>query len=119
MKGAASLVSANYLYGKAPTDGTAIGMIDRGLPLMAILGTNPNVRFDPAKFTWLGSASSFAYAAFLLVASKDAAIKTAEDARQSRGTKHMGGGPAVGQAATEVAELVCADRACIDTFIEA
>src|ERR1700756_5568080 len=46
MTGAASLVSANYLYGKALRDGTVIGMIDRGLPLMAILGTNPNVRFD-------------------------------------------------------------------------
>src|SRR5258708_1232631 len=87
MMGAASLVSANYLYGKAPRDGTAIGMIDRGLPLMAVLGTNPNVRFDPVKFTWLGSASSFADDAFLLVARKDARVKTVEDAQRPGGPK--------------------------------
>jgi len=105
MTGAASLISANYVYGKAPKDGTVIGMIDRGLPLMAILGTNPNVRFDPAKFTWLGSASSFADDAFLLIARKDAAIKTVEDARQSSGTKLMVGVTADGATDKDVAVL--------------
>ena len=105
MNGAASLVSANYLYGKAQKDGTAIGMIDRGLPLMAILGTNPNVRFDPAKFTWLGSASSFADDAFLLMARKDAAVKTVEDARRSGGPKLIVGVTADGATDKDVAVL--------------
>ena len=105
MTGAASLVSANYLYGKAPRDGTVIGMIDRGLPLMAILGSNPNVRFDPAKFTWLGSASSFADDAFLLVARKDAAVKTVEDARRPAGSKLIIGVTADGATDKDVAVL--------------
>jgi len=105
MTGAASLISANYVYGKAPKDGTVIGMIDRGLPLMAILGTNPNVRFDPAKFTWLGSASSFADDAFLLIARKDAAVKTVEDARRSGGPKLIVGVTADGATDKDVAVL--------------
>jgi tripartite-type tricarboxylate transporter receptor subunit TctC len=105
MTGAASLVSANYLYGKAPRDGTVIGLIDRGLPLMAILGTNPNVRFDPAKFTWLGSASSFADDAFLLFARKDAAVKTVEDAQRPGGPKLVVGVTAEGATDKDVAIL--------------
>jgi len=105
MMGAASLVSANYLYGKAPKDGTVIGMIDRGLPLMAILGTNPNVRFDPVKFTWLGSASSFADDAFLLFARKDSAVKTVEDAQRPGGPKLIVGVTADGATDKDVAVL--------------
>lgn len=105
MTGAASLVSANYLYGKAPRDGTVIGLIDRGLPLMAILRTNPNVRFDPAEFTWLGSASSFADDAFLLFARKDAAVKTVEDALRPGGPKLIVGVTAEGATDKDVAVL--------------
>jgi tripartite-type tricarboxylate transporter receptor subunit TctC len=105
MTGAASLVSANYVYGKAPKDGTVIGMIDRGLPLMSILGTNPNVRFDAAKFTWLGSTSSFADDAFLLIARKDAVVKTVEDARRPGGPKLIVGVTADGATDKDVAVL--------------
>ena len=105
MTGAASLVSANYVYGKATRDGTVIGMIDRGLPLMAILRTNPNVRFDPAEFTWLGSTSSFADDAFLLFARKDAAVKTVEDARRPGGPKLIVGVTADGATDKDVAVL--------------
>jgi tripartite-type tricarboxylate transporter receptor subunit TctC len=105
MMGAASLVSANYLYGKAPKDGTVIGMIDRGLPLMAILGTNANVRFDPRKFTWLGSASSFAEDAFLLIVRKDAAATTVADARRRGGPKLVLGVTADGATDKDVAVL--------------
>lgn len=105
MLGAASLVSANYLYGKAPKDGTVIGMVDRGLPLMAILGTNSNVRFDAARFTWLGSASSFADDAFLLFARNDAAVKTVEEARRAGGPKLVLGVTVDGATDKDVAVL--------------
>lgn len=105
MTGAASLVSANYLYGKAPRDGTVIGLIDRGLPLMAILRTNPNARFDPAEFTWLGSPSSFADDAFLLFARKDAAVNTVEEARRVGGPKLVIGVTAEGATDKDVAVL--------------
>ena len=54
------------------------------MPLMGIIGHNPNVRFDPRKFTWLGSSSSYANDAYLLIARKDAAVKSIEDARRAR-----------------------------------
>ena len=59
MPGAGSLVAANYIYNVAPRDGTTFGLIARNMPLIGLLGGNSNVRFDPRKFTWLGSSSDF------------------------------------------------------------
>jgi tripartite-type tricarboxylate transporter receptor subunit TctC len=106
MPGAGSLVSANYLYGEAAKDGMVIGTFDRGLPLLAILGGNPSVRFDPLKFTWLGSASSYADDAFLLFARKDAAVKTVEDARRPGGPKLVVGVTADGATDKDIAVLI-------------
>ena len=58
MPGAGGLVAANLLYNTAPKDGTVFGIFARELPLMALLGYNPNVRYDPRKFTWLGTVST-------------------------------------------------------------
>jgi tripartite-type tricarboxylate transporter receptor subunit TctC len=52
MPGAGSLKAANYLYGVAPQDGSAIGMIGRGLAMEPLLG---EARYDSRKFAWLGS----------------------------------------------------------------
>ena len=106
MPGAASLVSANYLYNVAPKDGTVFGTFDRGTPLMAILGGNPNVTFDPTKLTWLGSSSSAADDSFLLYARKDAKVKTVEDLRRPNGPKLLVGVTAKGATDTEVAKLL-------------
>ncbi|HEY6257916.1 MAG TPA: hypothetical protein VIY51_19195 [Xanthobacteraceae bacterium] len=57
MPGAGSLRLANWLYTAAPKDGTEIGTIGRGIPFDPLLG-NKNAQFDPAKFTWLGSATN-------------------------------------------------------------
>jgi tripartite-type tricarboxylate transporter receptor subunit TctC len=54
MPGAGSLIAANYLYNKAPQDGTAIGSISRNIPNYAFT-RKPNVYFDPLKFNWIGS----------------------------------------------------------------
>src|SRR5271169_6460624 len=67
MPGAGSLVAANYLYNLAPKDGTTFGLIARNMPLLGLLGSNTNVRFDPRKFTWLGSSSSFSNDAYVLI----------------------------------------------------
>ena len=76
MPGAASLIAANFIYVRAPRDGTTFGIIDRGLPLMAVVKSNPNVQFDPMKFTWLGSSSNGAEDAFVLMTRKDAQAKS-------------------------------------------
>jgi tripartite-type tricarboxylate transporter receptor subunit TctC len=81
MPGAGGLRAANYLYNVAPKDGTAIGTFGHDLVLVGLLGRNPNIQFDSRKFTWLGSASSFADDAYLLIARPGAAVKSAEEAR--------------------------------------
>jgi tripartite-type tricarboxylate transporter receptor subunit TctC len=106
MPGAASLVSANWLYNVGPRDGTVFGTFDRGLPLMALVGGNPNVSFDPMKLTWLGSSSSADADSFLLYARKDAKVKTLDDLRRPNGPKLLVGVTAKGATDTEAAKLL-------------
>jgi tripartite-type tricarboxylate transporter receptor subunit TctC len=54
MPGAGHILATNFLFNLAPRDGTAIGMVSRNMTEAAILKL-PNVRFDPAKFNWIGS----------------------------------------------------------------
>ena len=56
MPGAGGMVAANHLFNVAPKDGTAIALIDRGIPTAPLLyGEESKAKFDPLKFTWLGS----------------------------------------------------------------
>ncbi|MDP6173169.1 MAG: hypothetical protein QGF09_03265, partial [Rhodospirillales bacterium] len=55
--GAGSMLVANELYNILPKDGTAIGLIGRGLPLEPLLG-NKQAKYDASKFNWLGSANN-------------------------------------------------------------
>ncbi len=96
MPGAGSLKAANYLYDVAPKDGTAIGIFARNMPLLGLLKTDQNVQFDPLKFTWLGSSSSFGNDAYLLLVRKDAKVKSVEDARKSGGPPIILGSTAAG-----------------------
>lgn len=54
MPGAGHLLAANFLYNQAPRDGTTIGTFINGLPLHQVTG-GQGVRFDAAKFNWIGS----------------------------------------------------------------
>jgi tripartite-type tricarboxylate transporter receptor subunit TctC len=85
MPGAGSLRATNYLYAVAPKDGATIGAFARDMPLLAVLGTNSGVRFDPRKFTWLGSSSSFTNDAYILMVRSDAPVKSIEEARRPGG----------------------------------
>ncbi|HTI86363.1 MAG TPA: tripartite tricarboxylate transporter substrate-binding protein [Alphaproteobacteria bacterium] len=75
MPGAGGLTSTNYLYNVAPKDGTVVAGILRSIPQTAYLG-DPNIRFDPAKFNWLGSTSSFADDAYALFIMSDRPVKS-------------------------------------------
>ncbi|MCZ6745550.1 MAG: tripartite tricarboxylate transporter substrate-binding protein [Alphaproteobacteria bacterium] len=55
--GAGSLKLTNELYNSLPKDGTAIGTFGRGMVMEPLFG-NKKAKFDPAKFTWLGSANN-------------------------------------------------------------
>jgi tripartite-type tricarboxylate transporter receptor subunit TctC len=96
MPGAGSLRAANYLYNVAPKDGTAFGTFARNIPMLGLLKTNQNIQFDPRKFTWLGSSSSFANDAYLLLVRKDATVKTVEEARRPGGPPIILGATAEG-----------------------
>ncbi|MDB5643737.1 MAG: tripartite tricarboxylate transporter family receptor [Hyphomicrobiales bacterium] len=57
MPGAGSLTAANQLYNVSPKDGTMMGLLQRGV--FSAKFTNPQgVRFDLAKFNWVGNLSS-------------------------------------------------------------
>ena len=64
--GAGGLANANVLYNSAEKDGSVISMMERAIPLLAITG-DANAKFDPLRFTWLGSLSSYGNDAYLLL----------------------------------------------------
>jgi len=64
--GSGGLVTANRLYFNAEKDGSVLAKLERAVPQLAIQG-HPNAQFDPAKFTWLGSLSSYADDAYLML----------------------------------------------------
>jgi tripartite-type tricarboxylate transporter receptor subunit TctC len=102
MPGAGSLRAVNYLYNIAPKDGTAIGLFSRNMPLIGLLGGNPNVQFDPRRLTWLGSSSSFVNDAYLLIVRKDAPVKSIDEARRADLPPLILGGTAEGATGNDV-----------------
>ena len=106
MPGAGSLRSVNYLYNTAPKDGTVIGLVARDMPLLGIIGNNPNVRFDPRKLTWLGSSSSYANDDYILITRKDAAVKTLAEARAPGGPPLVLGATAEGATGNDISTLL-------------
>jgi tripartite-type tricarboxylate transporter receptor subunit TctC len=96
MPGAGSLRGTNYLYNVAPRDGTTFGTFARNMALLGLLKTGQNVQFDPTRFTWLGSSSSFANDAYVLLLRKDAKVKSVEDARKPGGPPIVIGSTAEG-----------------------
>ncbi len=106
MPGAGSLVATNYLYNVAPKDGTTFGLIARNMPLLGLLGNNSNVRFDPHKFTWLGSSSNFSNDAYVLIVRKDAAVKSLADALRVGGPELLLGGTADGGSSSDVPKIL-------------
>ena len=54
MPGGGNLRAANYMYEIAPKDGTVIGVVENAIPLKQVLDST-NVRFDAARFQWIGS----------------------------------------------------------------
>jgi tripartite-type tricarboxylate transporter receptor subunit TctC len=64
--GSGGLVTANRLYNNAEKDGSVVAKIERAVPQLQIQGDR-NASFDPVKFTWLGSLSSYADDAYLML----------------------------------------------------
>lgn len=76
--GAGGITSANRLANTVPQDGSVIAKLERAVPLMAIQG-DPNVHFDPLKLNWLGSLSSYANDAYLMLLMATNPIKSVDE----------------------------------------
>ena len=88
--GGGGLVAANKLYNTSERDGTVLSIIQRGTMQLQIQG-NPNAKFDPKAFTWLGSLSSFADDAYLLLVNDGHPAKSAADLRKAGQVVKLGG----------------------------
>jgi tripartite-type tricarboxylate transporter receptor subunit TctC len=108
MPGAGSLTSANYLFSTAPSDGTAFGLFARDMPLLALMGHNANVKFDPRKFTWLGSSSDFSDDAYVMIVRNDAPAKSLVEMREASGPQLVLGGTADGATGGDVPRILTA-----------
>jgi tripartite-type tricarboxylate transporter receptor subunit TctC len=59
MPGGGGIRVTNNLYNIATKDGTAIGLVQRAILTMPLLDArNPEIRYDPLKFKWLGSLNT-------------------------------------------------------------
>jgi tripartite-type tricarboxylate transporter receptor subunit TctC len=56
MPGASTVTATNFLYNKAPKDGTVIGSFSRNIASQAVIG-KMNIEADPRKFGWIGGSS--------------------------------------------------------------
>jgi tripartite-type tricarboxylate transporter receptor subunit TctC len=79
--GGGGLVTANRIFNAAERDGSVITKLERAVPQLAIQG-NRNANFDPMKFTWLGSLSSYANDAYLLLVNAGHAAHSVADLKR-------------------------------------
>ena len=78
--GAGGLVTGNRLYNNVEKDGTVLAKFERAVPQLAIQGDH-NAQFDPMKFVWLGSLSSYADDAYMLTINSSNPIKSIDEIR--------------------------------------
>jgi tripartite-type tricarboxylate transporter receptor subunit TctC len=76
MPGGGGLTGANWLFNVAPKDGTAFGLIQRGVPFYPFFGDR-NATFKPLEVNWLGSMTAEVGAVWVFHTSK---AKTIDDA---------------------------------------
>ncbi len=79
----------NDFAAAAPRDGSVIAIVQRAIPLLAIQG-DPQAKFDPQGFTWLGSLSSFADDAYMLVVNATHPARTVDDLKKPGMTARIG-----------------------------
>ncbi len=79
MPGAGTMVAANYIYGVAKPDGLTLGLIAPALFFNQI-GGQKEVRFDWAKFAWIGTPEETSE---MLSMRSDSPYKTLDDIRKA------------------------------------
>jgi len=106
MPGAGSMRAANSLYVNEPKDGTTIALIGRDMPLLGLLGDNANVQYDPRKFTWIGSSSSYANDSYVLVVGPHSPVKSIAEARRPDSPPLVLGGTGEGATDADVPKIL-------------
>jgi tripartite-type tricarboxylate transporter receptor subunit TctC len=91
MPGAGGIVAANFLYQRAPRDGSVIGMVGRNIPSQAALKID-NIDLDPRQFNWIGNPEM---GATVCVVIANAPVKSAQEVFQ---TEVLVGGAGAGTA---------------------
>jgi tripartite-type tricarboxylate transporter receptor subunit TctC len=89
MPGANGLVATNHVYNLAAKDGLTVGLFNRNIVAAPILG-NPEARFKPENFNWLGTTASFAEDAYVVLVRSSLPQKTVEDMRKAKPPIIMG-----------------------------
>jgi tripartite-type tricarboxylate transporter receptor subunit TctC len=79
MPGASGRRAAEFLYTSAPQDGSAFGTLEQNIPMTQVIG-NDNIRFDIAKFNYLGNVSATVSTA---VTWYTTGVKTIDDAKNT------------------------------------
>ena len=87
MPGASSVVAANHLYAVAKPDGLTLGALQGGAFFDQVLGHN-TVKFDWAKFTWIGSPERLEAQLYMRA---DSPYKTLDDIRRATEAPRCGG----------------------------
>jgi tripartite-type tricarboxylate transporter receptor subunit TctC len=75
MPGASTVTATNFLYNKAPKDGTVFGSFSRNIASQAVIG-KMKIEADPRKFNWIGGSS---LPGRVCLVSAKSGIKSAED----------------------------------------
>lgn len=87
MPGGSHMVGTNWLYNVAPRDGSALASIGEAIPLTQVLEPE-KVKFDVAKFIWLGNPN---VANLVLSTWAATGIKTIDDAKKQEVIVGAGG----------------------------
>ena len=86
MPRAGGLTLANYLYNRAPSDGSELATVQNGLPFEKVFQTlsteGKNALFDATKFGWIGSVTQ---TVFVTVTWHSSGVKTLQEAIMKEG----------------------------------
>jgi tripartite-type tricarboxylate transporter receptor subunit TctC len=76
--GASGMVAANHLYNVAVPDGLTIAALYRLTPFAPLFGVD-GAKFDPQKFSWIGTSSSFMDDSTFLIVHKRLGVSSVTD----------------------------------------
>jgi tripartite-type tricarboxylate transporter receptor subunit TctC len=88
LPGATGTILLNRIYANTEKTGDTIAFIERASPQLAFQG-DPNVKFDPLKFTWLGSLSSYEKDAYLMTIMARSPVKNVDDLKKGGAQIHL------------------------------